>query len=196
MAVAHDQRDICDAQHTPDGKHHKHRYERLACAAADGSYRVRIGEQTVKEGNDTRLPRCQRDNLRRPAEQTCQLRHGKIHGDADQLGKQQGADDAEARAGFCAVIFLRAEVLAGIGRKRHGKACNRQEGEAFELAVGAVSCHGDFAEGIDVRLHDDVCKSDDGILHAGRKPVAKNQADHFTIGAQMRQPQTVFCCLA
>ena len=80
-----------------------------------------------------------------------------------------------------------AEVLPNEGRQRHGEAGDRQEREALQLGVRAVGRHGDLAEGVDVGLDNDVCKADDGVLHAGRKTVADDLTEHFAVDMQLFQ---------
>ena len=94
-------------------------------------------------------------------------------------------DDAEAGAFLRAVMQACAEVLADEGRQRHGEARDRQEGEALQLGIRAVGRHGDLAEGVDVRLHDDVGKADDRVLHAGRQAVADDQAQHLAVKPEL-----------
>jgi len=79
------------------------------------------------------------------------------------------------------------EVLPDKSRQRHGEAGNRQEREALQLGVRAVGRHGDLAEGIDVGLDNDVCKADDGVLHAGRQAVADDLTEHFAVDMQLFQ---------
>ena len=174
----HDRRDIEDAEHAPDAQHDHHRH------AADRRDRVRIGQQEIEQRDRPCLLRGQRDDLRRLTEQRCQLRHQDPHGHADQLCQRDRAQDAEPCALFRPRVFARAEVLARIGGQGHGEARDRQESEALQLGVGAVGRHGDLAEGVDVRLDDDVCQPDDRILHAGRQTVAHDLTEHLAIKAQ------------
>ena len=67
---------------------------------------------------------------------------------------------------------MRTEVLADEGRQRHREAGDGKEGKALELGIGAAARHGVRAKGVDVALHDDVCKGDDGILHTRRQAEA------------------------
>ena len=78
-----------------------------------------------------------------------------------------------------------AEILADKSRQRHGEAGNGQERKALQLGVRAVGRHGDLAEGIDVGLDNDIRKTDDGVLHAGRQTVADDLAEHFAVDTQL-----------
>ena len=145
MRKAHDKQNIADTQHAPDGKHHRHRHKGLAGAAADGGHCVGIGQQKEEQRNGPGLLCGKRDNVGRFAEKTGQLRHEGIHGKANELGENDRREDAEPGALFCPAIFARAEVLAGIGSERHGKASDRQERKAVEsrsTASGSPSCAG------------------------------------------------------
>ncbi len=55
------------------------------------------------------------------------------------------------------------------------------------LGVRTVGRHGDLAEGIDVGLDNDICKTDHGVLHTGRKTVADDLAEHFAVDMQLFQ---------
>ena len=63
MRKAHDKQNIADAQHAPDGKHHRHRHKGLAGAAADGGYCVGIGQQKEEQRNGPGLLCGKRDML-------------------------------------------------------------------------------------------------------------------------------------
>lgn len=195
MRKAHDKQNIADAQHAPDGKHHRHRRKGLAGAAADGGNCVGIGQQKEEQRNGPGLLCGKRDNVGRFAEKTGQLRHEGIHGKANELGENDRREDAEPGALFCPAIFARAEVLAGIGSERHGKASDRQERKAFKLAVGAVGGHCDFSEGIDVGLYHDIGKADHGVLDAGWKAVADNLPEHLRVKAELFPLQMKGVCL-
>ena len=154
---------------------------------------MRVGEQTVKKGNRSGLVGGQPNDLRGAAEKACKIRHEGVHRKADELGQYHCADNAEARPLFCPAIFPRTEVLAGICRERHRKARDRQKRKALELAVRAAGCDGDFAEGVDICLHDHVCKADDGVLNAGGKAIADDLPEHFAVDAEFCPMQVVFC---
>ena len=83
------------------------------------------------------------------------------------------------------------EVLADEGRQRHREAGDGKEGKALELGIGAAARHGVRAEGVDVALHDDVCKGDDGILHAGGQAEVDNLLEHRQMEANFAQAHTV-----
>ena len=57
----------------------------------------------------------------------------------------------------------------------------------------SAGCDGDFAEGVDIRLHDHVCKADDGVLNAGGKAIADDLPEHFAVDAEFCPMQVVFC---
>ena len=92
-----------------------------------------------------------------------------------------------------AYIFPRTEVLAGICRERHREARDRQKRKALELTVRAAGGDGDFSEGVDIRLHDHVCKADDGVLNAGGKTIPDDLPEHFPVDAELAPLQAVFC---
>ena len=182
---AHDRRDVDDAQHAPDRQHDRHGYEGLARAAADRGNGVGIGQQEVEQRDGSRLARAEGNDLRSGRKNRDQLRRKSIHAHADQLRQCNGGKNAEARALFRAVVLHRAEVLAGVGGQSHGKAGDRQEGEALQLGIRAVSRHGQLAEGVDIALHDDVCQADDRVLHAGGQAVSHHLLQHLPVEAQL-----------
>ena len=191
MDDAHDDGDIRDPDHTPEQQHDDHRHEGLARAAADRRDGVGVGEQAEEQRGRAHLPRAEGDDVRRGAEEGDELRRKQIHRHADQLRDDDGSDDAEARALLGAVMQTGTEILADKGRQRHGEARDGQEGEPLKLGIRAVGSHGDLAEGIDVGLHDDVGKADDGVLHAGGQAVADDLAEHFAVDAQLLQLQLI-----
>ena len=182
---AHDRRDIDDTQHAPDRQHDRHGYESLARAAADRGDGMGIGQQAVEQRNGSRLPCAEGDDFRSRGKNRDQLRREDIHPHADQLRQRDGGQNAEACALLRPVILHRAQVLTGIGGQSHGKACDRQEGEALQFGICAVSRHGQLAKGVDIALHDDVRQADDRVLHAGGQAIAHHLPQHLPVEAQL-----------
>ena len=129
------------------------------------------GKQEIKEGDDSCLRCPVGDDLGGPVEEGGKGGDQDINGDPNQLRKDNGCDAAEDGSFFHTVVFLGAQVLAGKGSHGQGKAGNRQKAEAFDLGIGAASCHGSRAEGVDVGLHHHIGKGDDGILDPSRQTV-------------------------
>ena len=177
--------DVDDADDTPDREHDHHRHDRTARAAADGGDGVREGEQTVEERHRARLLHTEGDNAGRTVEERDELARPYVVAQADQLGHDDGEEDAEARAAPGAVILLGAEVLPDEGGAGHRKARDGQESKALDLAVRAVGGHGEHTEGVDLRLDNDVGKADDAVLHAGGKTVADDLAEHGAVEADV-----------
>ena len=132
------------------------------------------GEQEIEQGDNARLCGAVFDHARGAVKDADQLRGKNIVEDADGFRHQHSGKDRKARPLFGAVIHACAEILADKGGGRHVKAGDGQENKAFDLGVDAVARHGEFSEGIDLGLDDNIGKGDNRILHAGRKPVAED----------------------
>ena len=177
--------DVDDADDAPHREHDHHRYDRAARAAADRGDGMRESQQAVEERYRARLLHTEGDNAGRAVEKCDELTRPEVVTKADQLSHNDGDENAEARAALGAVILPGAEVLPHERGTSHRKACDGQESEAFDLAVRTVGGHGKHAEGVDLRLDDDVGKADDAVLHTGGQAVANNFAQHTGVEADV-----------
>ena len=180
-----DEHDVDDADDAPDGEHDHHRHDRAARAAADRRDGVRKCQQAVEQRHRARLLHAEGDNAWRVVEKRNELACPDVVAQADELGHDDGDDDAEARAALGAVILLGAEVLPHERGTGHREARDRQKREALDLAVRAVGRHREHTERVDLRLDDDVGKADDAVLDAGGETVAHDLAEHTGVEADI-----------
>ena len=110
-----------------------------------------------------------------------QIRRGEIEYQSDYFGGYDRRYYTEQRALFRPAVLLCAEVLTDKGRARHRKAGYRQKREPLHLGVCAVARGCKLAEGIYLRLHDNVCEPYDRVLHARRQAVADNFLEHVLV---------------
>ena len=183
--------DIAHAQHAPHGKHHKHGHRRFARSAHNGGNAMRKCQKTIEKCFNMRLLDTDRNDGRVILKERNQGGGKQEDQRADDFRHGDGAENTETHAALDAVILVRAEVLADKGRQRHGEAGDRQKRKAFQFGIGAAARHGIRAEGIDVALHNDIGKGDDGILHAGGKTEMHDLPQHREVKADFPQPYAI-----
>lgn len=125
------------------------------------------GQQEVGEGLQLGLTGAEVHHIGGAVKERNEVGPQEEDGDAHQLRQHHGAEDAEPDALLYPVVLPRSQVLSHKGGQGHGKAGNGQEGKALHLGVGAAACHSGGSKGVDVGLHHQVGKGDDGVLHAG-----------------------------
>lgn len=101
----HDDGDIRHSQHAPDREHDEHGHKGLARAAADRRHGVREGEQEVKQRGCSGLLHAVGDDAGVVVEDADEGGGEDVVYDADDLGEDDGGDDAEARALFARSYF-------------------------------------------------------------------------------------------
>ncbi len=143
-----------------------------------------------------RLLHAECDDAGGAVEQADELRCEEVVKQADQLRHDNGDENAEARAALGAVVLPGAEILPDKRGARHREACDGEKGEALDLAVRAVGRHREHAERVDLRLHDDVGKSDDAVLNAGGEAVANDLTQHIAVQADIARRDGVDLVLA
>ena len=187
----HDDADIGHAQHAPRAEHDEHRHHGASRSAHDGGNAMRKRQHTEKQRLDLYLLHADVDRVGVLCKERQQRPCKQQHGHADQLRDDHAAHDPEDGAFLGAVVLPCSEVLADERRQRHGVAGDGQKGKALQLGIGAAARDGILAEDIDIGLHDDVCKGDDGVLHAGGQTVADDLAQHRLFHADRAQPEPV-----
>ena len=142
--------DIAYPDDTPETEHGEHGDGGFSGAPQDTRDTVGEGEQEVKERDRPRMGRPVGDHLRCAVEGSDQGRYGKVNKDAHKLRRDDGAEDAEARPFFGALVLFCAQILADKGGERHSKAGDGQETEALDFRVGAAARNSHLAKLVDV----------------------------------------------
>ena len=162
-------RDIGDAQRTPDHQHDHHRHDRPPQPAQDACTAVAEGQQAVEQCRRVGLLHTERDDIRLTAERADEPWRQRVDAHTHDLGHQHRAERAELHPFAHAVGLTGTDILADEGRQRHRKAGHGQKSKALDLAVGTAPGHGLRTERVDVGLHDDIGNRDDRVLDAGRQ---------------------------
>ena len=140
--------------------------------------------RTIEERLRARLPRAERDHLGRVGEQERCNRARAARCAAPMTSamtteqRMPNRAPALARSNFCAPRFWPMKVVRDMR-----KAGDGQKGEALDAGIAAAARHGVVAEGIDIRLHDDVGDGDDGILNARRQARTAGSAPAYPYGS-------------
>ena len=184
---SHDDQDVADPQDAPDGEHDNHRHEGLSGAAAYGGYGMGERQQEVEQRHDVRLGYAVPDHAGGGVERADQIWGKYIVHNTDGFRDQDSGKDRKAGSFFRPVVLSCPQVLADKGGRRHVEACDRQKGKALDLAVDAVSRHGESAEGVDLGLYDDVGEGDYRILYAGGQAVAYHLEKDISVKADLFQ---------
>lgn len=166
MSQMHDDDNISDPKAAPDDEHNTHWEKCFSGAAADGRNRVGKSKQTVKQRDGASLSDTQLNYALSPVEQADQLWSKKIVAYTDNLGQDNGSQNAETGAFFGAVMLSGTKILADKCCACRIEACNRQKSKAFDFGVRAIGRHSQLTERIDLRLHNYIGKTDYRVLDA------------------------------
>ena len=142
---------------------------------------MRKRQQEVEQCNRSRLHHTIVNDFWIAVECRDQGRRCCINHSSDQLGNNDGTEDAEPRTFFRTVVLLCTKVLADECRQRHRKARNRKERKALDFCIRTAACHRHLSEGVDVGLHKNVRNRDYGVLKARRHAVPDDLAEHSAV---------------
>ena len=159
--------DIADPDQAPADQHSDHGHRGLARAPHDARDAMGEGQQAIEQADGPHMPHAKIDDFGGIVKNPDQLGCEQVGTDTDQLRHNAGAGDAEAHTLLYPVVFAGTQVLAHEGGKGLAEAGDGQEGEAFQLGIGAAACHSRRAETVDAALNHQIRHGDDGILDTG-----------------------------
>lgn len=114
------------------------------------------------------------------------------HDHSDQLCHDNGYQNAKPGSFPGALGLSGAEILSHECCHRHGKAVDGQERKAFDLGIGAISCHSHFAKGVDIGLlYHHIGKRNNRILNTRGKSDPDNPPQHRQIKADAGKAQLI-----
>ena len=147
-------------------------------------------QQTVEQTDGSHMPCAIVNGSRGLGENTDQFRRKYIGQHTHQLCHDQGAGDAKADAFFHPVVLPCAQILSREGAQALAEAHHRQEGEAFQLGIGAATVDGIGAKGENVGLHHHIGQGNNGILNGRGQTVADDLLQAVPVEADLFQIQT------
>ena len=184
--------DIGDADDAPANKHGDHGNRSLACAAHNGGDTVGKCQQEIEQADGPHVHGAEVDGQFVAGEKSYELGCQHIFRNTDELRHQAGAKNTEANAFFHAVIIFGTQILTNERGQSHGETGDGQKGETFDLLMGTTAGHGCVTEGVDVGLHHQIGKADDGILNTGRQAELNDGFQKSGIEPNFTKPQAIF----